>query len=440
MFISSMISTVFAATMTSTFVSTPMISSASSSSSLKVNAFQQLTATTHLMIVNSNKSRSSEHRSCFGVVLAASKQASNNNDDDDNDIPLASPPHQKIKKRRFRKFMGAFLLSSSLLSKSKYGNEEAWAAPAVSLRPGVTTTEITSKTIADTREDAMMDMDALRAEQQQEEDTPELTKQELRQQRRQERKQLQKKKAVAVQDDWDYDEDDDFGDSSSSSLDDDEDDDVPSIGSSTTSTTAAKKVAIDPISGQPKVSPPKPPINTNLVPKSAITTKSQEDVNKVLTWAIPVPIVSGLFIRETFKWRKEQMTVEKSIQVVREAEKKFFNVTDLKDVGKNLTAVNETLGNATDAEGGENGGEDGDDDDDDDDDGDLDDLPPSSPRRPTRGGGGGGNGGSPRAGGGGGGNSDGGSGDDAPPPKRKPPRPQPSQDDLDRLNRMFKNS
>uniref|UniRef100_A0A7S4R2V9 Uncharacterized protein n=1 Tax=Ditylum brightwellii TaxID=49249 RepID=A0A7S4R2V9_9STRA len=116
MFISSMISTVFAATMTSTFVSTPMISSASSSSSLKVNAFQQLTATTHLMIVNSNKSRSSEHRSCFGVVLAASKQASNNNDDDDNDIPLASPPHQKIKKRRFRKFMGAFydLLSTYL--------------------------------------------------------------------------------------------------------------------------------------------------------------------------------------------------------------------------------------------------------------------------------------------------------------------------------------
>ena len=146
--------------------------------------------------------------------------------------------------------------------------------------------------------------------------------------------------------------------------------------------------------------------------------------SKALTFKVGVaffvPTYGALIVREYVRRRREEAYVQKGLEILEAQKAEYFNVTetaadsDVQDALKNLKK------NETDSD--EDDDEDDEDDDDDSDDNDKEDKPPrgrkGGPRRPP-------------GGGGDDGDSSGGAGDGS---------GRPSDEDLDKLNQMFKRS
>jgi hypothetical protein len=168
------------------------------------------------------------------------------------------------------------------------------------------------------------------------------------------------------------------------------------------------------------------------------TGKSKALTAKVSA-AIFIPTFGGQIVREYVRRRREEAYVKKGLEVMEAQKAEYFNVTS-KTADADVQDELKKIKSGEDESDDENDSDDEDDSDDDDDD---DDEPPPPPRRPSRGGpkdsgprdGGSGGGGSSSSGSGGTSSKTGSGKKDR--GKEDLGYGKPSEEDLDRLNKMF---
>jgi hypothetical protein len=156
--------------------------------------------------------------------------------------------------------------------------------------------------------------------------------------------------------------------------------------------------------------------------KRQFATYQSPNQHKGLTLKVGVafflPTYGTLIVREWYRRRREEAYVQKGLEILEAQKAEYFNITSSTQDSDVSDELKKLKNNETNAE----------DDDEDDDDDDEEDEPPrrrkDTPRKPS------GDGGSPSSSGGGGG---GGSTDD----KKDPGYGKPSDEDLDRLNKIF---
>ncbi|KAL7558975.1 hypothetical protein ACA910_006316 [Epithemia clementina (nom. ined.)] len=178
-------------------------------------------------------------------------------------------------------------------------------------------------------------------------------------------------------------------------------------------------------------------------PNQFKVTNAQRAASKFyVSLAVAVPLFGGTVIREQVRRRRESAYVKRGLELQRDQYKEYFNITTTNDdasVEDELKGLkkNTTKSGDDDDDDGDDVDEDDDDDDDDEDDGKPRPSLRRSPRKPPPGGGGGGG----TDGSGGAGGDNGGGGGDSNNNNQKDNAPnRMSNDDLDRLNEMFKKS
>jgi hypothetical protein len=337
--------------------------------------------TTYRQLVASQQQQQSQSRRCTWTrLLAASSSSHNSHRDDDKSDPAVTRRRSRIR-QHVRRWLVSLALATTVWRNAQAPAQAKFAyelrdTPTASLRPGVSAAQAAAIDTGDLDGRAVVTPTTTTT-------TPAPST----------------KSAASPNNDYDDYEDDD-----ADFLDDQAMVRSSSIGGSAIS--SADQAAAARLQGQTSFASKRTAGKT-----TALTAK--------VGVAFFLPTYGTLIVREYVRRRREENYVQKGLEIMKVQKAEYFNITgtaadsDVEDALKSLKK-NET---ATDEDDDDD--DDDDEDDDDDDDDDEEDERPRGRRSP------------PRPSGGGGSGSNGGGGEDT---------SGPSEEDLNRLNQMFKRS